>query len=89
MNIEQFENRLIALEEENEELKEQLDGLENQIDELENQIAETSNWTYNAEQLLEPLAIGSEQLWEVVFEDILKTNVPTGPDMRQMYNELF
>ena len=82
MNIEQNENRLIALEEENEELKEQLDKLENQI-------AETSNWTYNAEQLLEPLAIGSEQLWEVVFEDILKTNVPTGPDMRQMYNELF
>ena len=34
-----------------------------------------------------PMAIGTEQLWEVVFQDILKGPVPQGVDMRDIVNE--
>jgi len=70
MNIEQLENRLIALEEENEELRQRLDNLE--------------DFEYKQKEFNEPMAIGSEQLWEVVYNDILKSPVPSGIDSRDM-----
>ena len=40
--------------------------------------------TARFEAFVEPCAIGSEQLWEVVFNDILKRPVPSGVDLRDM-----
>lgn len=39
-------------------------------------------------QFLEPLTIGSEQLWELVCHDVLKMPVPHGPDMRSEVKSL-
>ena len=39
-------------------------------------------------KFLEPLAIGSEQIWEVVFNDILDRPVPDGIDLREEIKSL-
>lgn len=39
-------------------------------------------------RLLEPMAIGSEQIWEVVFNDILDRPVPHGIDLREEIKSL-
>jgi hypothetical protein len=39
-------------------------------------------------RFLEPVAIGSEQLWEVVFNDILDRPVPHGIDLREEIKSL-
>lgn len=39
-------------------------------------------------RFLEPVAIGSEQIWEVVFNDILDQPVPHGIDLREELKSL-
>ena len=39
-------------------------------------------------RFLEPLTIGSEQLWELVCNDVLDMPVPHGPDMRSEVKSL-
>ena len=39
-------------------------------------------------RFLEPVVIGSEQLWEVVFTDILDKPVPHGIDLREEIKSL-
>ena len=62
------------LENENEELREEIGYLRDEIEDLR----------YRFERFAEPCAIGSEQLWEVVFNDILKQPVPNGVDLRNL-----
>ena len=54
-----------------------MQDLEDKIEELESQVAKLTNFC-------EVAAIGSEQLWEVVFEDILKQPVPSGENLRNL-----
>ena len=63
------------------ELEERIDEQENVIEELRSLIEDL---TYRFERFAEPCAIGSEQLWEVVFNDILKQPVPNGVDLREL-----
>ena len=49
-------------------------ALRNEIEELR----------YMFKAFAEPCAIGSEQLWKVVFNDILKQPVPNGVDLREL-----
>lgn len=63
------------------ELEERIDEQENVIEELRSLIEDL---TYRFERFAEPCAIGSEQLWEVVFNDILKQPVPNGIDLRNL-----
>ena len=63
------------------ELKEMLDEALERIEELENRIEEQE---YRFKAFAEPCAIGSEQLWEVVFNDILKRPVPAGVNLKDL-----
>ena len=56
-------------------------ALRNEIEELRNEIEELR---YMFKAFAEPCAIGSEQLWKVVFNDILKQPVPNGVDLREL-----
>ena len=62
--------------------------LENRVDELERENEELrdklSDLEARFEAFAEPCAIGSEQLWKVVFYDILKRPVPSGVDLRDL-----
>ena len=60
---------------------ERLDEANEKIEELESRISEQE---YNFKAFAEPCAIGSEQLWKVVFNDILKRPVPSGVDLRDL-----
>ena len=62
------------LERENEELRDELEELRDKLSDLEGRF----------EAFAKPCAIGSEQLWEVVFYDILKRPVPSGVDLRDL-----
>jgi predicted nuclease with TOPRIM domain len=62
------------LERENKQLRDELEELRDELLDL----------TARFEAFVEPCAIGSEQLWEVVFNDILKRPVPSGVDLRDM-----
>ena len=57
-----------------EELIERVQNLENLVD--------------NMVEVLKPLAIGNEQLWEVVFRDLIKAPVPDGVDLRTLVEKL-
>ena len=65
-----------------------MDELEDRIDELERENEELrdklSDLEARFEAFAEPCAIGSEQLWKVVFNDILKRPVPSGVDLRDL-----
>ena len=63
------------------ELKEMLDEALERIEELENKIEDQE---YRFTAFAEPCAIGSEQLWEVVFNDILKRPVPSGVNLKDL-----
>ena len=67
--IKDLEDRLADLESENQELKNRLDDIEGSLPK---------------ENFYETCAIGSEQLWQVVFNDILKQEVPAGVDLREL-----
>ena len=62
------------LENENEELRDEIRELRDEIGDLRDKF----------KRFAEPCAIGSEQLWKVVFNDILKQPVPNGPDLRDL-----
>jgi len=62
------------LENENEELREEIGYLRDEIGDLRDKF----------KRFAEPCAIGSEQLWKVVFNDILKQPVPNGVDLREL-----
>ena len=64
-----------------EELEEAVQVLEGEIDELRGDI-------YAIKQFLIPSSIGQEQLWSVVFEDILKQPVPYGEPLDSMARKL-
>ena len=66
--------KMSELENENEELREEIGYLRDEIEDLR----------YRFERFVEPCAIGSEQLWKVVFNDILKQPVPNGVDLREL-----
>ena len=62
--------------------------LEDRIDELEHE-NEKLRWQLEDlearfEAFAEPCAIGSEQLWKVVFHDILKRPIPPGVNLRDL-----
>ena len=59
------------------------------MNEYEERIEELENQIYKIFEFLKPIAIGSEQLWEVVFEDILDREVPNGVDSRKEYRDYF
>ena len=65
-----------------------MNDLEERIDELEMQNEELLSRMYDLESRLqafiEPCAIGHEQLWKIVREDIKGLPVPNGPDLRDM-----
>ena len=63
------------------ELEERIDEQENVIEELRSLIEDL---TYRFERFAEPCAIGQEQLWEIVREDIQGLPVPNGPDLRDL-----
>ncbi len=63
------------------ELEDRVDELECENEELRNRI---SDLEARFEAFAEPCAIGSEQLWKVVFNDILKQPVPNGVDLRDL-----
>ena len=63
------------------ELEERIDEQENVIEELRSLIEDL---TYRFERFAEPCAIGHEQLWKLVREDIQGLPVPNGPDLRDL-----
>ena len=63
------------------ELEERIDEQKNEIEELRSLIEDI---TYRFERFAEPYAIGHEQLWKLVREDIQGLPVPNGPDLRDM-----
>ena len=62
-------------------LVDEIVGLQDQIEKLEGRLEDLEGRFMN---FAEPCAIGQEQLWEVVFNDILKQPVPAGKDLRDM-----
>ena len=66
--------KMSELENENEELRDEIRELRDEIGDLRDKF----------KRFAEPCAIGSEQLWKVVFNDILKQPVPNGPDLREL-----
>jgi|TARA_R110002096_G_scaffold246636_1_gene438848 uncharacterized coiled-coil protein SlyX len=63
------------------ELEERIDEQENVIEELRSLIEDL---TYRFERFAEPCAIGHEQLWKIVREDIQDLPVPDGIDLREL-----
>ncbi len=57
------------------------ENLTNEVENLRCQLADII-------EVIKPLAIGSEQLWEVVYHDILECEVPNGIDVRKYMNKL-
>ena len=70
------------------ELEKQIEEQKNEIEKQKNEIEELrsliEDLTYRFERFAEPCAIGSEQLWEVVFNDILKRPVPAGVNLKDL-----
>ena len=62
--------------------------LENRVEENEHRISELENQLSNVIEAIKPLAIGSEQLWEEVYNDIIKAPVPDGIDVRTLTENL-
>ena len=67
------------MSEREEMLEELVEECLERIDELESRLSEQES---KFEAFAEPCAIGSEQLWKVVFNDILKRPVPNGIDLK-------
>ena len=63
------------------ELEDRVDELERENEELRDKLSDLED---RFEAFAKPCAIGSEQLWEVVFNDILKRPVPSGVDLRDL-----
>ena len=63
------------------ELEERIDEQENVIEELRSLIEDL---TYRFEKFAGPCAIGHEQLWKLVREDIQGLPVPNGVDLRDL-----
>ena len=63
------------------ELEDRVDELERENEELRYKLSDLES---RFEAFAEPCAIGSEQLWEVVFNDILKRPVPNGVNLRDL-----
>jgi hypothetical protein len=64
------------------EMRNEIEELRNEMrNEMRNEIEEL-RCMFKA--FAEPCAIGSEQLWEVVYNDILKQPVPNGVDLREL-----
>ena len=57
-------------------------------EELIERVENLENLVSNMIEVLKPLAIGNEQLWEVVFRDLIKTPVPDGVDVRTLVEKL-
>ena len=62
------------LENENEELRDEIGELRDEIGDLRDKF----------ERFAEPCAIGHEQLWKIVREDIQDLPVPDGIDLRDL-----
>ena len=71
----------VKMSEREEMLEELVEECLERIDELESRLSEQES---KFEAFAEPCAIGSEQLWKVVFNDILKRPVPNGIDLRDL-----
>ena len=71
-----------------EEALKRIEELEFQVSQLEAATGELAvgldEQVYRFEAFAEPCAIGSEQLWEVVCNDILKQPVPSGVNLRDL-----
>ena len=63
------------------ELEDRMEMLECENEELKLRLDELE---CRFQTFAEPCAIGSEQLWKVVFNDILKQPVPNGVDLREL-----
>ena len=63
------------------ELEERINELELEKEEMRNEIKDLR---YRFERFAEPCAIGHEQLWKIVREDIQDLPVPDGIDLRDL-----
>ena len=63
------------------EVEERIDELKRENEELRGLI---SDLEYRFEKFAKPCAIGQEQLWQIVREDIQGLPVPDGIDLRDM-----
>jgi molecular chaperone GrpE len=76
--IGELENKIEEQDNKIEEQDNKIEEQDNKIEEQDNKIEEQE---YRFKAFAEPCAIGSEQLWEVVFNDILKRPVPAGVNL--------
>ena len=80
--------KMNKLEERLEEALKRIEELEFQVSQLEAATGELAagldEQVYRFEAFAEPCAIGSEQLWKIVREDIQGLPVPNGINLRDM-----
>ena len=62
--------------------------LENEVEDLKNELGTMQDDIDSIKSFLIPSSIGQEQLWSVVFEDILKQPVPIGETLDSMARKL-
>tara|TARA_Y100000034_G_scaffold95315_1_gene115746 strand:- start:3222 stop:3515 length:294 start_codon:yes stop_codon:yes gene_type:complete len=74
-------DEIVGLQDQIKELKDSNSELEDSNSELEDRLEDLEGRFMN---FAKPCAIGQEQLWEVVFNDILKQPVPNGINLRNL-----
>ena len=62
------------------------EDLELRIEELENKISGLEDALHAQQKFNELCAIGSEKIWELLFNDVFKQPVPDGEDLRNYMN---
>ena len=61
-----------------------MNEIENQIEELQERVETLESFI---REFAKPVAIGHEQLWEMVCHDLLDMPVPSGIDLREIVKE--
>ena len=67
-----------------EELEKENNYLTERVEELETKIENIEDMCDKFQQFMKPCAIGHEQLWKIVREDIQGLSVPNGQDLREL-----
>ena len=67
-----------------EELEKENDYLTDRVEELETKLDNIEVMCDKFQKFIEPCAIGHEQLWKIVREDIQGLSVPNGQDLREL-----
>jgi TolA-binding protein len=84
-----MDRRVEDLEDEVQEHLTRVEELEDEVQVLKGENEEMRDDIYDIKQFLITSSIGQEQLWSVVFEDILKQPVPTGEPLDSMARKIF